>query len=414
MAEAGGSSTYFLPRALQYYYNRLSSFSRQKVRISNTIGANQQFGPNETIVINLPDNSLVDLTTLCLRFTAGTATGAGAASARLPKHIESLIDSIYVSINGVGVQTSFTQYYQMWKILADLQGLGDKENIRRVVNNGVGAVPNGQVFDQNVSCAIYSWLGFLGTVQPQVLDTSILGQVQLQIRLAPASVISSIAAQNGTYTLQNVSASVDVLSLEDGVFYNLIQQRLASGTPILMPFQNCQTVVAGQAVLPRVVNWSVATQSLDAIVATCFAQGNTSLYEPNTATAGTFTRGAANWTTSQFTVNGLSFPSWPLDAVDAFVDTLQGLGVAQDTLGQTDSSLTSLALYRNGFFAHVHNFNMHDAKDSRLVSGINSNGQALQGTWELQGNTSIVAPVLWLMFTSMLKVNAGRVVEVIL
>ena len=409
-----GQGSYYLPKNLSYFSNRLVNFSRQKVRISNTIGANQVFGPNEVININLPDNCLVDLSTLVLRFRASTAGGAGAAAARLPRHIETLIDSIYVSINGVAIQPSFTQYGQLFKIYADFQGLHDKATIRQVLNNSAATAPAGTDFDTNRECAIYNWLGFLGTAQPNVLDTSICGQTSISIRLAPATVVPTIGATAGTYSLNSVVAHMDVLSLDDGVLYGLVQQRLASGNPIMIPFTNIQTVVSSAGTLPRSVNWSVATQSLDSIVATLFPTTNTTQWQANIETAGTFIRGAAGLTNSRFTISGISYPSWEQDRVDSFLDTLQALGVAQDTLGATDPGLNSLDRYRDLYYAHVHNWNFQDDKENRLSSGINTMGQALQGTWEVGGATTNVVPVMWLLYTSMLKISAGKVVELVL
>jgi len=416
MSEGG----YYLPRSMSYTLSRLQNYSRQKVKIANSIGSTQTFRANETIQIQLPDNALVDLSTLCLKFRAETTNGAGATGSTLSQHVECMIDSIYVAVNGVGVQTGFTQYGQLWKIYADFMGVHDKANMRRILQNYLIQEP-GAALNGTQQFAIFgTWLGFLGQTHPMILDTSILGTVTVSIRLAGnnALVCSGNPTAQSTFSLSSVEAHLDVISLEDGIYYQLISQKLASGTPIQIPFTNVITVQAGSGATSRAVNFSVATNCLEAICGTIIPNdvNAASIQKADAATiaSGLFTRGSATLTSSQFSLNNMMYPSWPLFTDDILIDTLTSLGVHNDTLGQPDPGLTSLALFTSKFFAHYHSFNHPADKDEVLLSGINTNGVALQGTWNVTATSGNSTAIVWLICKSILEVRAGRVVNLIL
>jgi hypothetical protein len=162
----------YYPRSLQYFLKELNAYSRQKYKLSPNISQSQDLSAGDTLIVALPENSIVDLSTFAWFFTGKCADGVA-----FPKHIETIIDRISVEINGQMIETGFKNYNLLFRRMAELT-LGDKNSIRGVLQNSLG--PD-VALGSNTACyptyqrfCVKNWLGFLGTSQPQCLDTSIL------------------------------------------------------------------------------------------------------------------------------------------------------------------------------------------------------------------------------------------------
>ena len=278
--------------------------------------ANTSFNPNDQIVLQMPEG-IIDLSTFTL--TSRLTTADGAAHGVYAPFIEGCIDSIMIEIGGVAVQSGFTNYNDLFNIYRQYQ-MEDKKNFRKVLQNeGLfgGATATASNYScSNVPFAIYNWLGFLSSVK--VLDTTILPPVKLYIRLAPNSVLAVHAGNNATKTYKwtDVKASVDILDVSDGILYNMIAQRLAQA-PLELPFDNYQTVTGSLGAVTQTTRWSTSTDCLTDVIATVKpsyydAQGANS----NIGLSHFFTRGGGTQydtaiTTSQFSVNGIRYPTIP-------------------------------------------------------------------------------------------------------
>jgi hypothetical protein len=215
-------------RAFSYYLSRLNNFSRQKVRLATI--ANTTFGANDQIVIALPEG-LIDLSTFTI--TGRAFTSGGAAQGVTIPFVEGLVDSIAVDIGGVQVQNGFTNYNDLFNIFRQ-NTLTDKQAYRKMLQLDRSAATASNSGTSNVPFAMYNFLGFLNSVK--VLDTTILPPVKLYIRLAPNSVLANYGSNAGTktYQVRELKASVDILDIADGVFYNMIASRL-SQSPLEIP-----------------------------------------------------------------------------------------------------------------------------------------------------------------------------------
>jgi hypothetical protein len=379
--------------------------------------ANTTFKPNQQIVIEL-QQGLNDLSTLSLHGKART-TGAGNF---LPP-AELLIDSVSIEVGGVSVQNGFTNYGDLFNIFRNLQ-MEDKRNFRKVlqledryVDSGTGTTDS---LVGGTPFSVWNWLGFLGSVK--VLDTTLLPPVKIYIRLAPSAVVTkhSGSANAPDYELTDVRANIDLLDISDGVYYNMISQRLAQA-PLEIVFDNFQTVTGGLGAVTQSTRWSTSSDCLEAIIATFkTATPNSSAYESVTKLSEYFTRGTKDTgaviSKSHFKVNGIPYPSIPCetDFGEVFADTAHSLGLSQDTLGATDPAISSLKNFNEKFFVHAHTFSYPDAEDSHRLCGLSGRTNMLLGTWETEGTGSNqLQPIMWLKSKSILRVGAGRMVEVV-
>ena len=200
------------------------------------------------------------MTTFTLQGKAFTS-GDGAAEGVYIPFIEGCIDSISLEVGGVSIQNGFTNYNDLFNIYRQYQ-MTDKLNFRKVLQHDTH--PNTTA--SNYSCsnapfAVYNWLGFLSSVK--VLDTTILPPVKIYIRLAPNSILTKHAGNASVvdYKWTDVKATIDILDISDGIFYNMISQRL-SQAPLEIPFDNYQTVTGTLGAPTQTTRWSTSTDCL--------------------------------------------------------------------------------------------------------------------------------------------------------
>ena len=400
------------PRSFSYYISRLNNFSRQKIRLATI--ANTSFSPNDQIVLELPQG-LIDLSTFTLQGRLSTANGAANQGVYQP-FVEGLIDNIMVEIGGVAVQSGFTNYNDLFNIMRQYQ-MGDRISFRRVLQHEL-VQPNPTVATYtcaNQPFAIWNWLGFLGSVK--VLDTTILPPVKVYIRLAPSSVLTSHGVANApiTYGLSSVNATVDILDVSDGIYYNFVSQRLAQSA-LELPFTNYQTVIGTSGAATQTTRFSTSTDCLTDVIATAKPTDFTNNAANNTTLLSNyFTRNGSGIVNSTFSINGIRYPTIPCDNAlgEVFTQTAHTLGVSQDTVGQSDPAMVSHQAWWQNFWVHANSFTYPDEGDSHRLVGLSGRGNQIIGTFETSGTGNLL-PIVWLKMQSVLRVGASKMVELIL
>lgn len=435
------------PKSMQFAVSRLSGFSKQGVKLRPM--SQQSASPADVIVFELPANTIIDLRTFSI-FSLGTTTaGNGTApTVVFPKHIETLCDSIQCEINGTLVDSGFLGYNQLHKLYMDYLAGIDKNSTMRslmqqgdltalghtttVVAPGAGVAPptltSAVVIGRthtNMPIVFNSFLGFLAAKCP-IIDTSILGQVRILFKLAPASVLltgGTVAPTVYNYSLSNIFATIDVISMNDGMYYDMIQQRLAQA-PLEIMYDKYYVFQNGLTGPAQSTRWAVSSQSVDWVIGTLFdtnSRGATSVaLDTQANTSQAFKRNGVDVYESVFTFNGIQYPNYVAQVGDGtvLVNTLQNLNVIQDLIGGCDPAINDFTRWRTSFFAHVHRFNHLPSgdDDNRLISGINSMGQNAQGEWRTtaipvpSGNQYY--PTVWVKTTACLDIGPNRTLQV--
>jgi hypothetical protein len=214
MEESSGME---LPTRMQFRFREINKILKQTVYLTPNNGqADVKAG--DTIIVELPHNSVIDLTTFIMEYTGETtdngkdADGPGnfRQTRFFPRNTASIIEQLDVEING---QTRFTlnNYGLLYNTLFDLTAAQDSLNRRKcgenadpsskyleVEENGVFIERRGYsigLIDNNIDnntaydkedYVIRSWLGLLNP-STSIIDTSVLGSVVIKIRLAPAN-----------------------------------------------------------------------------------------------------------------------------------------------------------------------------------------------------------------------------------
>lgn len=407
------SSSY--PKAFSYYLSRMNNFSRQRIRLATM--ANTTFGPNDQLCIQLPEG-LIDLSTFTV--TGRLSTADGAAHGIYAPPVELQVESYSVEIGGVSVVNGITNYGDLFNVFRQYQ-MNDKANFRKVLHNDVHPSATASNFTcSNVPFAMYNWLGFLGSVK--VLDTTILPPVKIYIRLAPTSILTSHGNSGATlsYKWTGVQGGIDILDCSDGVYYNMVAQRLAQ-SPLEIPFTNYQTVTGTLGAVTQTTRWSTSTDCLEMVIATLKPSGfDANTCNSNTCLSDYFTRGGKATgsviNTSQFAINSVPYPTIPCANAEGevFIDTAHSLNVASDCVGQTDPNMDSLTRWSSNYWLHARSFTYPDTEDSHRLVGLSGRGNQILGTFSTTGSGSNMLPIVWLQHKSVLRVASGKLVEVVL
>ena len=423
------------PRSMQFAVSRLAGYSKQNIKMRPLSQATAT--ANDVVVFELPANTIVDLRTFSV-FAQGSTGGTGgtAPSVVFPKHIESLIDSIQVEVNGTLVDTGFLGYNNLNKLYLDyFSGVDRNSTTRSLMQQGdlttlghtTGAIGSSAVaiskLETNTPIVFNSFLGFLAAKCP-IIDTSILGQVRVMFRLAPSSVLLIGGTANPTswfYNLANIFATIDVISMNDGMYYDMIQQRLAQA-PLEIMFDRYYVFQNGATGAGQTTRWSVSTQSLDWVIGTHFSNTSRttpSVIDPTLNTSTFFKRDGSEVNESVFFFNNVQYPNYVPNNTEGsvLVSTLQNLNVLPDLVGGSDPAMNSYTRWRNSFYAHVHRFNHLPSADddTRLISGLNTQGTNAQGIYQttaITGASGTYFPQVWVKTTCTLAIGPGRTLEV--
>ena len=315
-----------LPTRMQYRFREINKILKQTVYlVPNNGQANVSAG--DTIIVELPQNSVVDFSTFVMDYTGATTnngkltTGAvGYLQSRFfPRNTASIIEQLDVEING---QTRFTlnNYGFVYNTLFDLTAAQDSLNRRKIGENAdpsskydinagvvserrgysVALAANTNAVADKENYIIRSWLGLLNP-STSILDTNILGSVVIKIRLAPPNCLmlgepvesavtaqtsgesetniattsaavsaTAVAAETANYTLSGVKFTIVRYDLPSE-FYQLEASKLASGAVFKIWFpnysvQSCDSVLAINKT--GVNRTSISCRSLDWVMGT--------------------------------------------------------------------------------------------------------------------------------------------------
>lgn len=327
MSEVGSME---LPTRMQFRFREINKILKQTVTLTPNNGQGN-VNAGDTIIVELPHNSVCDLTTFIMDYVGSTAhngkadTGSGAAGAGylqtrfFPRNTSSIIEQLDVEING---QTRFTlnNYGLVYNTLFDLTAAQDSLNRRKIGENAdpsskytvnaatgviterrgysTGLIADGSANDKE-NYVIRSWLGLLNP-STTILDTNILGSIVIKIRLAPANCLilgavsddaivdvpvaasetgvtigavaagAVFAAQTANYTLSDIKFTIVRYEMPSE-FYMTEASRLASGAVFKLWFPNYSVQSCTSVPVGNktgVNRTSISTRSLDWVMGT--------------------------------------------------------------------------------------------------------------------------------------------------
>ena len=389
------------PRNMSNFLNRLSGYNKNNVKM-NVLGSNTA-NNGDVIQVDLPTNSIVDLSSLAWSFknTWSVAVAGNDQNHDLPINAESIINRLAVEVNGQTL-VNLTNYNVLYHALLYMTATEDyqQQRLTAQANTQTGAAggtsqrinttnAGGNADTTTRQHVIDTWLGFLGSAKPNFIDTSLLGNVRISITLAGADMVGGDAAAGKTnsYQLTDQYFSVDVVSISDGVYDAMVDQMLASGAPIEIPFKNYFSFNSLNATMDQTTAFNVASQSIDRLWAVPRAQTYNARDTARVATAPAhgivtnnvpyFNFAACNGAGFHFKVNNTLYPQWTSsNPQDWWQHTKLAVGDQGNMLA--GAFPTALSHYLDNFFVYACQLEHRTDGDERFVSGIDTRGAAAQ------------------------------------
>ena len=446
---------------LSYFLDRLSGFSTNRFKLepqgSNTARA------NNIIRITLPANSLVNFRSFALNFEAGIENAEGEG--RLPNKIDSLVERVEVTFGGVQVSAGNNMYNVLKHAKAALCGdecdpmLGHPEVVRaESYHKEAGIATNKEVAARY---CIDKWEGFLGTVEPKIVDLSLLPECVVSIYLAENAVCidasgtnlsgaaatpitTTAASANPIYKLTNIYATVETIGLADGTYDSMVSQMMSQVGYLELPFKQ---YISFQDSVNSNMRWSVATQSLDRVwlvhrdadygTATgarlvsghkvagdgfiANASGgavtqdigipeydtldyNKEKYISNYFNFPQMQEGSRHW----LQLNGAQFPQWQASVEDMLQISKQSV------LAGKHQMKYGLRTMKENYCVFCIRLNLADSEYSRQISGLDTRGISLSAYYNLGNAGGTVKPIsVFAETTSCLRVGPGLQLEVV-
>jgi len=454
------------PKALAYNIKALSGFSKQAVRL--TPDKWDSIKPGDTIKVALPQNTLVDLRTLCMYYEA-----IGDTNCHMPRLSSSIIKTLSVYINGNLVER-IDNYSVLYNKLYDLDGGGADQTSKRFLENAdpsiyyetsttSSSLATG-VFKITAAgaavkrkFAINNWLGFISTLSTPIIDTNDLNKVEIEITFESKDIVfktmTNVAMSAPGYTLSDIHFMITKVVFNDPLYYNLKASKLlSSGLTIGYQTYICSKGALAAKSSSYNVYTSFNSTSLDQLIG-CFtpetvAANNlllwghyaddttadpvafnvvlaTNAITAETAVANTgglynqvvyFQSNACGLTSSTWEINNTPIIPSPLADYEVYTESLIALGHNHIDMGVgTHPGLNSLAHFLKYYFTAICSLEMINAGDF-YKSGLDGKSSALNVVWKLSfgANTSEkITPYIFAKTTRILQINEGHSITVI-
>ena len=240
--ESGNS---YIPRGLRVGAERLSTFSRNRFKVMPS--GSDTSGPNQLCTFVLPSNSIIDLHSFKIhgdvqsnRVSDQNDTVKGC----LPEGSQ-LISRVTVSAGGTQLSQGCNSYNSVARMLKIASCSRDKDlsSDRLLSFSTLDDTAGANNVGDHVTMVWSEFLGLFSQASVRYLDTSLLGALQVQITWAgnemvvarpdaglgnvlTANETALVAAQPLTYTINNLYASVDTISV-DQLFGDLLRKRMS-------------------------------------------------------------------------------------------------------------------------------------------------------------------------------------------
>ena len=448
---------------LSYFLDRLSGFSTNIFKLSPQ--GSDSAKANNIIRITLPANSLVNFRSFALHFDAGIESAG--TEGRLPNKIDSLVERVEVAFGGVQVSAGNNMYNVLRHAKDAIMGdstdplLGHPEVVRAVsYHKASGIAGNKEVA---APYCIDKWEGFLGTVEPKIVDLSLLPECVVSIYLAEnavcidaagtalmntgvADIVDNATSPNPVYALTNIFATIETIGLADGTYDSMVSQMMSQVGYLELPFKQ---YISFQDTTQNNMRFSVATQSLDRLWLVTRADGYNTAggavsvygYKIGGAFTASTTSGTVNQDVgiSEFDIGGtldynkekyisqyFNFTEHPGTGVKYQLQlngalypqfqasTEQMLQISKHSvLGGKHQMKHSLLTQRTNYNAFCVRLNLCDSEFSRQLTGLDTRSINLNGFYNIYNASASRAVNIFAEVSSSLRIGPGQMIEVL-
>ena len=450
---------------LTYFVERLQGFSTNIFRLESQQGSSAVATSSSIITFDIPSNAICNLRSfrIMANMNADVVAGAGA---RLPP-INDLVERMEVSVGGITLAqgANFINVLQeAKKALGATYGgcdatMGHPEYVRAksYVDGSTIATTDNEVYSSGASprFCIMDLEGFFATAEPKLLDTSLMPDLRVRLHLASDNVLGSVAgiplagtgtdiADDGTggarYQLTDIFATIECIGLADQAYDQMLASMMSSQGFLEIPYKNYTNF---QSVHNGSSRFSVSSSSLDKIWV-CWRSsgydtqgglvpingykrtgaaayvGAADFGKPDYDEGGVFDTNSEKYKSKYFNfteasatfkaqlqLNGSYYPQFTATLGDLYAISKNSV------LGNRENKNMTLDQYANNYCVQCFRLNMPDSEYSRLLSGIDTRAVNLQGIVKTENATADQTIDVFCETTEVLRVGAGRAIEII-
>ncbi|EPS57217.1 hypothetical protein M569_17602 [Genlisea aurea] len=420
-----------VPKELKYYLNRFSKFKRVGVQLKPSGGVLSALPGNGKIQLAIPSDGNYDADTFNMHFllttmtgtqvyNGGVVTGTAAGCALPPRNIECIIGTLNLAYAGMQNLDDIHEYGRLYNAVMDHTAGTDADTKRSIMSWGGNAlqeaITNNAANLLNRRFSITNWLGFIGSCEPRMLDTSLYSTLRLTLTLASNDILATtavgspaVAPTNPNYRLDDIYFTMDQVFLLDNELSLGIQSHLLTKGPVNIPYKTWrmfQGPVSGPTSTTVV---DITSKSLNHIVSffspvagytaltsnniTYINDAGTSSYFWRPLVTNTSAIANANYASGinmqinslQYRIGGQYYPAYVLPTDVLFTFNLDSLKSNRDLLGGVSLFIENNVQYLNSFASFWQRMNYND--DTRWMTGMNTNGNTQNINIEYKGTT---------------------------
>jgi hypothetical protein len=454
---------------------QMQNFRKAPIRILPNSTASE-VRSNGLIKFMLPVGCVLDMRTMAVHFHAKTqlangnpATSATPANARVvgfPKYMQSLIQTFEVWVNNKNV-TQINEFGRVYSLLQDFKRNRDRKlgnnadpsmytfvNEDGSLSSTSQKVPDVGTTAFNVSAnssagdyVIDEFLGFTNG-SPSILDTNILGQIEIVLKLhngnnvlwgAKGDGSALDAGDNLDFILSNIIMFIDKIDFRDEKYYSAVKSIVESSQGLKIAFKNYM-YYQGDATTNNknnTIKITESTQCLDKIIYTYYdntdaavegkkalqlttdgpVSANIANHNANLLNSSLYyRRNGVGLGTVQFEVNSQNVTD-PLTITQQWQETLKAFEMNEyDSLHHINPSIKDLNYYKKDFYVcALSTSHINHKGNSTLMSGIDTQAtslnlvvKSLQEAGVATNDAQAGVPVVITEMTSMLLVSGQR------
>jgi hypothetical protein len=358
------------------------------------------------VSVSLPRNTIINLDSIMMK-----ADLVYEHAGQMVHSAHDLISRLELFANGRPL-ISINNYNHVYKLMENYVGQ-DYISKQAVYSGGYS---NTAELAINTPTRLY-FTNFLGlsSIKPSFLDTSIIGDLELRLTLAPKSVIP-IANVLADYKIKNISFLCETISVP-AVFYDAHNAVLMSGQSLPVIFDTFRTITqSGVSPSSSTTRFSVSSQSINYIMASKYPDFNASVSSDPVSSnkSSVFKRDGSHIDNWFFRVNNQQYPNYSADGQDAWVEMMKATNTLTDVLGGIDGDI-SRENFRSSYWCCAASLAIPNSGSDRFISGLNSEGSAIEidFTTTGSGGTGTTTDLVIVNITSIINVYAGKQLELV-
>ena len=143
------------PRNLSNFLNRLSGYNKNNVKL--TVLGSDTANQGDIVQVDLPSNSIVDLSSLAWSFQVVYGTQAAAGECYPPINCEGLISRLAVEVNGQTL-VNLTNYNDLFHLLLNMTATEDYQRQRMVAQSSVSSTDAATVTSNGTTQKSSMWV----------------------------------------------------------------------------------------------------------------------------------------------------------------------------------------------------------------------------------------------------------------